>query len=507
MNAFFQPFPYPPANWVDGPFDRFNRRGKFCAKVGRLGLSFLFLCGIALTRFCSVEARGGNIQNVLLIVADDLKASTLGCYGDPMVKTPNIDALAAEGMTFKRAYCQGMSCGPSRRSFMFSRYRGDAGTSLGEHFIDNGFYSARVGKIFHMRVPGDIVAGTNGVDYPECWIERFNSPGLEAHTPGLYSLYNHNIFSTNLRDRVSTGMRHRWFVSVQYDGDGSDQPDYKTASKTIELLRQQGKKPFFIAAGFVRPHYPNVAPQKYFDLYPWQTVKLPQQVEGDVDDIPPLGRPSVMSGKDPIGKYPDNQKRFWGSYYATITFMDEQLGRIVNELERLGLRESTAIVFLSDHGYHLGEHTFWQKNNMHEDVTRVPLIISAPGFETGISDALVELMDVYPTVAELTGVSVPGSVQGKSLFPLLEGSRSSIGQEALSLGNSGGFSLRGEEWAYIWYKDNTEELYHMKRDPKQFTNLAEDPIYAEELEAWRLKLDAKLKAVGLTPAGTNETGQ
>ncbi len=498
MKAFLQPCHFPPTSRADRQFGCFNGLGKLCANGGRLGLSFLFLCGIALTFFPSVEARGGTIRNVLLIVADDLKASTLGCYGDPMVKTPNIDALAAEGMTFKRAYCQGMSCGPSRRSFMFSRYRGDAGTSLGEHFIDNGFYSARVGKIFHMRVPGDIVAGTGGVDYPECWIERFNSPGLEAHTPGLYSLYNHNIFSTNLRDRVSTGMRHRWFVSVQYEGDGSDQPDYKTASKAIELLRRQGEKPFFIAAGLVRPHYPNVAPKKFFDLYPWQTVKLPQRVEGDLDDIPPLGRPSVTSGKDPIGKYPDNQKRFWGSYYATITFIDEQLGRIVNELERLGLRESTAIVFLSDHGYHLGEHTFWQKNNLHEDVTRVPLIISAPGFETGNSDALVELMDIYPTVAELTGVSVPDSVQGKSLVPLLDGSRSSIRQEALSLGNGGGFSLRGEEWAYIWYKDNSEELYHMKGDPKQFTNLAEDLNYVEELEAWRLKLDAKLKAFGLT---------
>lgn len=498
MNFFLKSFILKLKYLADCNFGCFMRLGKLCAKSGRLGLSFLFLGGIAPACLSPVEARGGNIRNVLLIVADDLKASTLGCYGDPMVKTPHIDALAAEGMTFKRAYCQGMSCGPSRRSFMFSRYRGDEGPSLGEHFIDNGFYSARVGKIFHMRVPGDIVAGTDGVDYPECWIERFNSPGLEAHTPGLYSLYNHNVFSTNLRDRVSTAMRHRWFVSVQYDGDGSDQPDYKTASKTIELLGRQGDKPFFIAAGFVRPHYPNVAPQEYFDLYPWQNITLPEQVEGDVDDIPPLGRSSVTSGKDPIGKYPDNQKRFWGSYYATITFIDEQLGRIVSELERLGLRETTAIVFLSDHGYHLGEHTFWQKNNLHEDVTRVPLIISAPGFETGDSHALVELMDVYPTVAELTGVSVPDSVQGKSLVPLLEGSRSSIRQEALSLGNGGGFSLRGEEWAYIWYKDDTEELYHMKRDPKQFTNLAEDPNHAAELEAWRLKLDTKLVDVGLT---------
>ena len=463
----------------------------------RHALSILFLCGAALTFLLEGEVQAGKIRNVLLIVADDLKASTLGCYGDPMVRTPHIDALAATGMAFKRAYCQGMSCGPSRRSFMFSRYRGDEGKSMGEHFIDNGFYSARVGKIFHMKVPGDIVAGTNGVDYEECWIDRFNSPGLEAHTFGLYSLYNHDIFTTHLRDRVTTAMRHRWFVSVQYEGDGSDQPDYKTASKTIELLRQQRDKPFFIAAGFVRPHYPNVAPQRYFDLYPWETIELPEQVEGDLDDIPPLGRSSVMTGKDPIGKYPDNQRRFWGSYYATITFIDEQLGRIINELERLGLRDSTVIVFTSDHGYHLGEHTFWQKSNLHEEVTRVPLIISAPGHRSDSSDALVELMDIYATVTELTGVEVPDSVQGKSLVPLLDGSRSSVRQEAFSLGNGGGLALRGEEWAYICYKDNTEELYHMKRDPKQFTNLARDPRYAEVMEAWRQKMDAKLKAAGL----------
>ena len=464
-------------------------------KYLRESLTILF---VLLACWSAAEARDGRIKNVLLMVSDDLKASTLGCYGDAMVQTPNIDALAASGIVFKRAYCQGMSCGPSRRSFMFSRYKGDKGTSMGQNFINNGFYSARAGKIFHMRVPGDIVAGTDGEDYAECWTERFNSPGLEAHTPGFYSLYNHNIFTTNLRDRASTRMKHRWFVSVKYEGDGSDQPDYKTATKTIELLRRYGGKPFFIAAGFVRPHYPNVAPQQYFDLYPWRKIKLPQQVEGDIDDIPPLGRTSVRSGNDPIGKYPDNQKRFWGSYYATITYMDEQLGRIVDELDRLGLRESTAIVFISDHGYHLGEHTFWQKNNLHEDVTRVPMIISAPGFEPGSSDALVELVDVYPTVSELVGAPVPETVQGKSLVPLLDRSRASIRDEVLGVGNRGGFAIRGHEWAYIWYKDNTEELYHMKRDPKQFTNLAQDPQYTEVLEAWREKMDIRIEAAGLT---------
>jgi len=453
--------------------------------------------GISLTLTISSAAES-KIKNVLLLISDDLKASTLSCYGDPLVQTPNIDALAAQGVVFNRAYCQGMTCGPSRQSFMFSRYKGDHGTSLGQNFINNDVYSARVGKIFHMKVPGDIVEGANGEDYAECWTERFNSPGLEVHTAGKYSLFNHNIFTMSMKDRASTAEKDRWFVSVEYEGDGSDQPDWKTATKTIDLLRKHKDKPFFIAAGFVRPHYPNVAPQQYFDKYPYTDVSLPEQVEGDLDDIPEIGYTAVRSDTDPIGLYPDNQKRMWAAYYATITYMDEQLGRIVEELERLGLRESTAIVFMSDHGYHLGEHTFWQKNNLHEDVTRVPLIISAPGLKPGRSDAFVELVDMYPTVSDLMGISVPETVQGKSLVPLLKNPGGSVREEAFSVGNGGsGFAIRGDAWTYIHYKDDTEELYDMKKDPKQFTNLAGDPKYARVLVTQRAKLNARVAAAGL----------
>ena len=443
----------------------------------------------------NVEA--AEIKNVLFLISDDLKASTLGAYGDTMVQTPHIDALAAQGMVFKRGYCQGTTCGPSRRSFMRSRYRDENGITMGENFINHGYYSARVGKIFHMRVPGDIVAGTDGLDIEACWTERFNSPGLEAHTAGVYSLYNHNIFTTSMKDRASTAERDRWFVSVRYQGDGSDQPDYKTASKTIELLQEHGDMPFFIAAGFVRPHYPNVAPQQYFDLYPYQDIRLPETREGDLDDIPEDGHTSVTSLNDPIGKYPDNQKRFWGSYYATITYMDEQVGRILAELDRLGLRESTAIVFIGDHGYHLGEHFFWQKNNVHEDVTRVPFIISAPGFKPGVSDSFAELVDIFPTVSELVGISVPDSVQGKSLVPVLKNPRRSVREAAFTVGNHREFALRGDEWAYMLYKDDSDELYDMKKDPKQFTNLANDPKYARVKAEWRKKLEDRIAAAGL----------
>ncbi|MGY8690680.1 MAG: sulfatase-like hydrolase/transferase, partial [Verrucomicrobiales bacterium] len=209
---------------------------------------------------------------MLFIVSDDLRANTLGCYGDAICQTPNIDKLASQGMVFDRAYCQGTVCGPSRASFMTSRYQGKGKKTLGQHFKENGFYSARVGKIFHMRVPGDIIAGTDGDDIEACWTERFNSQGNEAHTPGDYACLNLNIFTRELEGRQSTKMPHRMFVSVKYEGDGSDQPDHKTATKTIDLLQKHKAKPFFIAAGFVRPHYPMVAPHRYFEPYPWKDM-------------------------------------------------------------------------------------------------------------------------------------------------------------------------------------------------------------------------------------------
>jgi iduronate 2-sulfatase len=435
------------------------------------------------------------IKNVLFLIADDLKASVLGCYGDRVCKTPNIDKLAGDGLVFQRAYCQGTACAPSRQSFMFSRYRGTAAVNMGQHFKANGFYSARVGKIYHMRVPGDIIAGTHGGDVASSWNERFNSTGLEAHTPGDYACLNLNIFTTELEGRQSTRMPHRMFATVSYEGDGSDQPDHKTASKTIDLLQKHKDQPFFIAAGFVRPHYPNVQPKQYFDLYPWQDIILPERVENDWEDMPPLARTKSNSEVHGISKYIDNQKRMWAAYYASVTFMDEQVGRVIDELDRLGLRDSTAIVFTSDHGYHLGEHDFWQKSNLHEEVLRVPLVMSVPGQQRGTSDSIVELVDIFPTLSELAGLPIPPSVQGSSLAPVLADPKATVKEGALSLNS--GYSLRASRWVYTWYKDDGEELYDMSRDSKQFTNQAKNPEYAAVLKERRSALDRVLKKAGL----------
>lgn len=376
---------------------------------------------------------------------------------------------------------------------MHSRYQDANNLTVGEHFQEHGWYTARVGKIFHMRVPGDIIAGTDGEDVPACWTERFNSQGNEAHTPGDYSCLNLNIFTDELVGRQSTQMPHRMFVAVEYDGDGADQPDHKTASKTIELLREHRTQPFFIAAGFVRPHYPMVAPRQFFLPYQWQEMQLPELRNGDLDDIPRLGLASSRSSTNGIDKYPDNQRRMWSAYFAAVSFMDAQVGRILAELDRLGLRESTAIVFTSDHGYHLGDHTFWQKSNLHEQVTRVPLIISAPGYSPGRTDAIVELVDIYPTVSELAGHAPPANTQGTSLVPILADSHTSVKNGALSFSNGHGW--RTADWAFMRYRDETLELYDMHRDPQQFHNLAHAPQHAETVRQLTEQLEDRLESL------------
>lgn len=458
----------------------------------RLGFLFILL----FTCFSSAE-EAKEIKNVLFLISDDLKASTLGCYGDKIVQTPNIDKLASSGTVFTRAYCQGTACAPSRQSFMFSRYRDKVGVNMGEHFKNNGFYSARCGKIYHMRVPGDIIAGTDGGDVPSSWTEKYNLPGREAHTPGDYACLNLNIFTTDEKDRQSTRMPHRMFVTVQYDGndEGTDQPDYKSASKAIELLQKHKDERFFLAVGFVRPHYPMVAPRKYFEMYDWEKIKLPEVIENDIDDIPKIGRPGTMNSNNQIGKYPDNQKRMWEGYYASTTFMDDQVGRIIDELDRLGLRETTAIVFTSDHGYHLGEHTFWQKSTLHEEVTRVPLIFDVPGYEPSRSDSIVELTDMYPTLAELAGLDIPKNLHGTSLVSVLKDPTATVREAALT--HDSGYALRGKEWAYFRYNDGNEELYDMKNDPQQFHNLAKNPDYQKVADEWRAKMTARLAAANL----------
>ena len=448
--------------------------------------------------FGILSAKEKKITNVLFLISDDLKASVLGCYGNKVCKTKNIDRLAKRGVVFEKAYCQGTWCSPSRTSFMHSRYKGSADLNLGKLFKDNSYYSARAGKIYHMRVPGDIIDGTDGLDVASSWTEKFNSSGLEAHTPGDYACLNLNVFTKDLEGRQSTRMPHRMFVTVSYDGDGSDQPDHKTASKVIDLMRKHKNEPFFLAAGFVRPHYPMVQPKQYFDEYPYDEMELPNQFPNDLNDIPKLGLAKTRSATNKIGDFPDNQKRMWSAYYASTQFMDDQVGRILDELEDLGLDEKTVVVFTSDHGYHLGEHTFWQKSNLHEEVTKVPLIISAPGIKASRSESIVELVDLMPTLAELCDIEIPKGLHGESLVPVLKDPSVRVKDGALSFNNSG-TSYRIKNWSYVRYKDGKEEMYDMAKDPQQFINLAvlNTPSNVDQLNRMRSLFNKRLKKFDL----------
>ena len=225
-------------------------------------------------------------------------------------------------------------------------------------------------------------------------------------------------------------------------------------------------------------------------------MPLPQVPKNDLDDIPRAGLAKKTSQNSGIAKWPNNQKRMWAAYYATVTYMDEQLGKILDELERLKLSSSTAIVFISDHGYHLGEHNFWQKSNLHEEVTRVPVIISAPGLKPGRTQSFAELIDIYPTLCSLLKVPIPKSVLGKSLLPTLRDPSISPRPNALSL-NRGSHSLRTDRWAYMKYKNGDEELYDMIKDPAQFSNLAKKKEYRTTKTQLLNQLKKRLKSASL----------
>jgi iduronate 2-sulfatase len=293
-------------------------------------------------------------------------------------------------------------------------------------------------------------------------------------------------------------MPHRPFVTVVLDGDGSDQPDAKSAAKAIEIINEKSANdtPFFLAVGLVRPHYPMVAPKKYFEMYPWQNIKPPLQVADDFADIPPMGIAKSTSVKSGIGEYPDNQKRMWAGYYASVTFMDDQVGKIVSEIDRLGIRDSTAIVFTSDHGYHLGEHEFWLKSNLHEEVTRVPLVIDAPGYRAGVSSSPVELVDLYPTLSSLASIKTPDDIEGSDLTPILKDPNYRVRETALSINN--GFALRGDQWTYIRYTDGSEEFYDMNSDPNQFQNIVDSPEVRDGVAEARAALDTRIERHQLT---------
>ncbi|MDP6554124.1 MAG: sulfatase [Pirellulaceae bacterium] len=441
--------------------------------------------------------------NVLFIISDDLTATALSCYGNQVCETPNIDRIAARGTRFTHAYCQGTYCGPSRASFMSGYYPHATGVlgyisprkaigdreTWAQHFKNAGYYTTRVSKIFHMGVPGGIERGDDGADDPISWTERFNSQGPEWKAPGVGETLEGN---PDGKKPVKGG---NTFVVVEADGGDLVHSDGKTAAKACELIDLHKNETFFLAVGFVRPHVPFVAPKPYYAPFPYDQMTLPEKIAGDWDDIPRAGINYKTSKNMQMNVV--RQRKAVGGYYASVAYMDRQVGKVMAALKTAKLDDKTIVIFTSDHGYHLGEHDFWAKVSLHEESALVPLIISVPGKQPAVCGSFAELLDLYPTISNLCGLKIPARLQGKDISRMLDDPSHQVRDAAFCV-NGRGFLLRENKWAFIQYAENGSkgvELFDMEKDPKQYTNLAELPEHRGVVNRFRKKLAEKLQAV------------
>ncbi len=454
--------------------------------------------------------------NVLFIATDDL-APALGCYGHPVVKTPHLDRLAQRGVRFTRAYAQFALCSPSRSSLMtglgpdttkvynltthFRAAIPDVVT-LSQCFQKNGYFAARIGKIYHYSNPGGI--GTNGLDDEPSWNQRLNPKGVDKTEEGKVT--NHTPARTGLGSALA------FYASPAPD---EEHTDGIVATETIKLMELHKDEPFFIAAGFYRPHCPYIAPKKYFDLYPPETLKPYPLTEGEMQIAPPWAYFTTPAN---WGLTDQQQRETLQAYYAAVTFTDSNVGRLLNALDRLGLNENTLVVFWSDHGYALGEHGQWMKQTVFEAATRIPLIFAGPGVRAKgkASARTVEMLDFYPTLADLCGLSqIPANLQGKSLRPLLENPHAPWDRPAISQmqrpangqrkAKDGapfvqGYSIRTERHRFTEWADGAEgaELYDYQQDPQELKNLAQHPAHAKLRDQLRVRLRAVSKSRGRT---------
>ncbi len=455
--------------------------------------------------------------NILMIISDDLTAESLGCYGNTQCHTPNIDALASRGLKLNRAYCQFPVCGPSRAALMsgtyaqcvgvvgngsaeqFSRWMGDR-PSMSQFFRERDWRTTRISKIYHMRVPGDITKGVAGPDHANSWDHTWNAHAPEWMTEGTAVHLSREKLKMDPEGHYNLGFGSAFYVVQGSDPSGAKQADVMAADQAIKALETQGDQPFFLAVGLVRPHVPLVAPSPFFERYPDSEMELPHVPENDWDDIPQSGisKNSRGSGLDT----PLKKQQTLAAYYACVEFMDAQVGRILNKLDELGLEDRTIVVFTSDHGYHLGEHELWQKMSLHEESTRIPLILSVPGKAAVESNSLTQQIDLYPTLVELHGLTVPEHVQGKSFAALWDEPAKKI-HDAVYCLRGRDHLIRTPDWAFIQYRDGEAELYNMREDPKQFTNRIHDPKAAGIQAELEQVLSDKLKqieAAKLTPS-------
>ncbi len=453
------------------------------------------LLGFLLLAYSATIAADKKL-NVLFIAVDDMNCD-IGCYGHPFVSTPNIDRLAKMGVKFDRAYCQFPLCSPSRSSLMTGlrpdttkvfnlQYHFRTGlpdvVTIPQMFMNNGYYAARVGKIYHYGNPGDI--GTSGLDDPPSWNHFVNPAGRDK------LVLENDIMNYTPKRGLGSAM---CFLSDK-TGKDEEHTDGKVAIEGVKLIEEHKDKPFFLAIGFYKPHTPYVAPSKYFEKYPMSEIKLPEEPVGNRDTKP---KAALMSTTPALfGVTVDQARECKQAYYAAISFVDAQIGKVMAAMDKNKLWDNTVVVFWSDHGYHLGQHGLWMKQSLFEESARVPMIIIAPGSKGNgqSSPRTVEFVDLYPTLADLTGLKPPSNLQGKSLKPLLDDPQGKWEKPAFTQvwrGSFAGHSVRTERWRYTEWDGGKQgvELYDQDADPKEFTNLTSDAKFAATVSELKALVD------------------
>jgi len=437
-------------------------------------------------------------MNVLFIVADDLRDAG-GAFTRESVKTPNLDRLAARGTRFERAYVQYPVCNPSRCSFLTGLRAEQTGivgndqplrsaqpdaVTLPQLFKENGYYSAAFGKIYHLGGGRDEEKRREWMDIPKSWHE---AKAFEATKAGKVMIEGRNV----------TGGKLDWCRWGMAAGKDEDQPDGQIASATIAMIEKLGSKPWFIGCGFMKPHDPFIAPKQYFDLYPAASLKSWHDPK-DKTDAPPQAIGFGAYGEAFAKLTAEDWAELHRAYCAGTSFMDAQLGRVMDALDKHQLWDKTVVVFVGDHGYHTGERLWWNKNTLYERSCRAPLIIAAPGMMAGqVSNSLVEFVDLYPTLAEFAGLKTPERLAGRSLQPVLKDASKVVKDAAFTLVTRGpklyGQSVRTSRWRFIQWSDGAHELYDHETDPEEMHNVAKD--HPEQLSSLmqRLKILPELK--------------
>jgi len=421
-------------------------------------------------------------RSVLFIVVDDLNHS-LGCYGHRVAKSANIDRLAARGVRFERAYCQFPVCNPSRSSFLTGLRPETTGVldnrtpllsklpgavTLPRWFRKHGYFTARIGKVFH---------GRGEMGDPRAWDAALDPRGTPAGRKG--------------QGRNLTGGAVKWCRWLAAEGGDEDQADGQVAREAVRLLERKRDRPFFLAVGFHKPHDPFIAPKRYFDLYPLDQMAPPKPPPRRAADLPL----AIASGwKRSFDEFTDRDRReFMRAYLAGVSFMDAQVGTVIDALDRLKLASSTIIIFFSDHGYHLGQRGWWNKNTLFEPSCRSPLIIVTPDMKgRGVCGkgcpGIVELVDLFGTLTDLCGLPAPAGLEGRSFRRLLAAPSAPGKKAAFTVVRRGGVlgrSVRTDRWRYTEWDGGKEgaELYDHQKDPGEYRNLARDPARRETIAA------------------------